>query len=252
MILLENGAVVNAQTNNGTTALIVASENGHISVCKILLERGALVDAQDSVRGANLDLRIKMALRHAGNLYNLWKKKHLHRTIYSTGLLKTTPKGHRSVCKILLKNGAVVNAQTNKGTTALIVVSGNGHISVLKILLERGDLLDAQDSVRQGSFFEKQRWFYGPNSSILKSPSQRLQDTFKKWSCSICTVTNNGTTALIVASGNGHISVLKILLERGDLLDAKDSVRQGSFLNQISLSLVSIASWMDSINTCII
>ena len=46
--MLEAGAVVGAQTNAGTTALMYAAQNGHAQVARVLLEPGAVVGAQDN------------------------------------------------------------------------------------------------------------------------------------------------------------------------------------------------------------
>ena len=40
-VLLEAGAVVGAQTNDGWTALMLAAHNGHEQVARVLLEVGA-------------------------------------------------------------------------------------------------------------------------------------------------------------------------------------------------------------------
>lgn len=46
-LLIERGANVNAVDDEGTTPLILASYRGHVEVAKLLLERGAAVDAQE-------------------------------------------------------------------------------------------------------------------------------------------------------------------------------------------------------------
>ena len=43
-LLLEKGASVDLQDKTGQTALILASENGHLEVVKQLLEKGARID----------------------------------------------------------------------------------------------------------------------------------------------------------------------------------------------------------------
>ena len=45
-LLLERGAPVDASTEGGTTALILACQNGHVEAARLLLEKGAAVDAQ--------------------------------------------------------------------------------------------------------------------------------------------------------------------------------------------------------------
>jgi len=46
-LLIERGAGVNVVDDEGTTPLILASYRGHVEVAKVLLERGAAVDAQE-------------------------------------------------------------------------------------------------------------------------------------------------------------------------------------------------------------
>lgn len=46
-LLLEKGADVDAKDNSGNTALIYAAVNGHIETVKILVEKGADVNAED-------------------------------------------------------------------------------------------------------------------------------------------------------------------------------------------------------------
>src|SRR5688500_16039316 len=45
---LDKGADVNAKTRYGATALTYASDKGHIDVVKLLIARGADINAQDS------------------------------------------------------------------------------------------------------------------------------------------------------------------------------------------------------------
>ena len=46
--------------------------------------------------------------------------------------------GHEQVARDLLKAGAVVGAQNNKGWTALMFAAQNGHEQVALVLLEAG------------------------------------------------------------------------------------------------------------------
>ena len=46
-ILLRAGSDINAATNNGTTALMLASKSGHIEVVKVLLKHHANADIKN-------------------------------------------------------------------------------------------------------------------------------------------------------------------------------------------------------------
>jgi ankyrin repeat protein len=50
-LLIERGANVNATSNKGQNPLHYAAGNGHIDVAKVLLEHGAAVDAQETEHG---------------------------------------------------------------------------------------------------------------------------------------------------------------------------------------------------------
>ncbi len=46
-VLLENGAQVNLQAEDGWSVLMIASKNGHAEVVQILLENGSQVNLQE-------------------------------------------------------------------------------------------------------------------------------------------------------------------------------------------------------------
>ena len=106
--LLANGAEVNAKDNNGASALILASRNGHRDVVQALLANGAEVNAKDN-DGA-------------------------------TALILASRNGHRDVVQALLANGADVNAKDNNGATALILASRNGHHDVVALFVKGAEV----------------------------------------------------------------------------------------------------------------
>ena len=97
---------VNAQDEEGKTALILASDRGYTEIVKLLLEAGANVNLQDS----------------HGN----------------TALMWASSKGHIEVVRLLLESGAKVDLQNKDGATALMWASGDGKKEIAKILLENG------------------------------------------------------------------------------------------------------------------
>lgn len=104
--LLDEGADVNAK-NFGNTALILAIENGHTDIAKLLIDRGANVN-------------------ETGGLYE-FQPLNLA-AIY----------GHTAIVKLLIDRGADVNAKNKYGNTPLIHALHNGHTEIAKLLLDRG------------------------------------------------------------------------------------------------------------------
>uniref|UniRef100_A0A0G4FNW9 Uncharacterized protein n=1 Tax=Chromera velia CCMP2878 TaxID=1169474 RepID=A0A0G4FNW9_9ALVE len=106
-----------------------------------------------------------------------------------TALFAGAAEGHAEAVKILLRAGADARIQSNWGWSALLVASSSGQTAVVReiVSVEKGkgniaELLEAQGA---GFGFE-------------------------------------GTTALMVASGRGHLDVVRVLIEAGALVDAVD------------------------------
>jgi ankyrin repeat protein len=112
-LLLEKGAKLETQGEDGRTPLSWAVGQGHEAVVKLLLEKGAKLEAQDS------DSR--------------------------TPLSWAVGRGHEAVVKLLLEKGAKLEAQDRYGWTPLSWAVGRGHEVVVKLLLEKGAKLEAQD-----------------------------------------------------------------------------------------------------------
>jgi ankyrin repeat protein len=112
-ILLEKGANIGAQNQNGYTPLHFAAEYGHVEVVKILLEKGANIEAQNQ------------------NAY--------------TTLHFAAEKGNFAVIKILLEKVADIEAKSQNGYTPLHLAAGDGNVEVVKILLEKGANIEAQN-----------------------------------------------------------------------------------------------------------
>jgi hypothetical protein len=105
--LLTKGADVNAMASNGTTALMIASQEGHLDVVQVLLAQGAKVNAKASNNGA-------------------------------TALMIASQKGHLDVVRALLAKGAEVNMKTVNSVTALMLASHEGRRDVVQALLAKG------------------------------------------------------------------------------------------------------------------
>ena len=107
-MLSEDGALLHTRSHDKETAIIKASENGHLAVVKHLLKCGANPDDADKTSAAN------------------------------TPLILAAFEGHDKVVRHLLKNGAKINKQNSSGTTPLIAAAGEGRTKVVNLLVQKG------------------------------------------------------------------------------------------------------------------
>ncbi len=116
--LIECGADVTAQDNDGETALHlashVASGRGHVDVARILIEHGADVTTQNN---------------------SGWTP--LHRTSFL---------GQVDITRMLIGRGADLTAQNNVGKTALHLALQEAEVDVARILIQRGADVTTQDN----------------------------------------------------------------------------------------------------------
>ncbi|KAL6887036.1 hypothetical protein GGI43DRAFT_264528 [Trichoderma evansii] len=94
--------------------LIAASYYGHHAIVKLLVEKGANIEAKDS------DGR--------------------------TALLWAAEKGHQATVKLLVEKGADIEAKDSDGLTPLSFAAENGHQATVELLVEKGADIEAKDS----------------------------------------------------------------------------------------------------------
>ncbi|RYP19461.1 hypothetical protein DL767_009642 [Monosporascus sp. MG133] len=104
---------INTKDSRGQTPLFLAAKHGHYGIVKLLVDKGADVNAHDG---------------HYGN-----------------ALQAASQGGHEQIKKLLLDRGADINAQGGHDGNALQAASYEGHKQIMKLLLDRGADINAQD-----------------------------------------------------------------------------------------------------------
>ena len=111
-------------------------------------------------------------------------------------------KGYFDAVRLLLENGALVEAKDKGDRTSLILASQNGHLEIVKLLLDRGALVEEVKDDRWKSLIEAS--YYGYRGALLE-----LKD-------------DKGWTSLFAASAKEHLEIVKLLLDRGAFIEAKE------------------------------
>ncbi|KAI9854824.1 MAG: hypothetical protein M1813_000840 [Trichoglossum hirsutum] len=145
---------------------------------------------------------------------SLWVSDNLSKlpTLRDTLLLEVAARGHEAAVRLLIENGANVEAKEGDLRTTLHRAVYVGSETIVNLLLEYGADIGARDRWGSTPLF---RAADGDREAIAKLLLERGVDIEEK--------NNNGRTALFGAVGRcGKTAVAKLLLEKGANPNAKD------------------------------
>lgn len=117
-LLLDRKANVEHRAKTGLTPLMEAASGGYIEVGRVLLDKGADVNAAPVP------------------------------TSRDTALTIAADKGHLKFVELLLSRGAAVEVKNKKGNSPLWLAAHGGHLSVVEILYAHSADIDSQDNRR--------------------------------------------------------------------------------------------------------
>ncbi|MBK7930719.1 MAG: ankyrin repeat domain-containing protein [Bryobacterales bacterium] len=127
-LLVRSGADVNATSASGTTALMNAAGSNNVAAARLLLSKGAKVNAANTMGGRVP--RGEIALKKL------------------TPLMLAAPYGSAALVKVLLDAGADVTPRDVRGMTALMLALGSDHqdAGTVQLLLAAGSDVNAKDA----------------------------------------------------------------------------------------------------------
>uniref|UniRef100_A0A8C9W3K7 Inversin n=1 Tax=Scleropages formosus TaxID=113540 RepID=A0A8C9W3K7_SCLFO len=137
MLNLKKDIDINMADKYGGTALHAAALSGHVSTVRLLLERGAMVDALDVMKHTPLFRACEMG--HRDVILTLIKggaRVDLVDLDGHTALHWAALGGNAEVCQILMENGISPNVQDQAGRTPLQCAAYGGYISCMAVLME--------------------------------------------------------------------------------------------------------------------
>ncbi|KAM9329753.1 ankyrin repeat domain-containing protein 17 [Gastrophryne carolinensis] len=115
-LLLDRKANVEHRAKTGLTPLMEAASGGYAEVGRVLLDKGADVNAPPVPSSRD------------------------------TALTIAADKGHYKFCELLISRGAHIDVRNKKGNTPLWLASNGGHLDVVQLLVQAGADVDAADN----------------------------------------------------------------------------------------------------------
>ena len=157
--LLDAGGDANAAGTDGETLLMTVARGGHVDAARLLLERGAAIDAREAWHGQTALMwaaaqghpaMLSELLAHGADVNARSNVEQWERQVTSEPRDKWLPPGGltpllfaaREDClaclRVLIDAGADLNATTPDGISGAILALVNGHFDVAGALLEAG------------------------------------------------------------------------------------------------------------------
>ncbi|TPX37453.1 hypothetical protein SmJEL517_g00580 [Synchytrium microbalum] len=221
-LLVDHQADMHHCPTNGKTPVWIASHNGHLEVVQYLYSKGASTNQAETSENMGDTAMIAAAQQGQLNVVKFWIENNAdaNTKVDSVPMLSIySALGDLELVKALLTHGAQVNAQDERGTTALYLASENGHSEVVNVLCEHGAEVD--HSTVDG---KTALWTASQNGhlEVVTYLVQKAENVNQ-----VATNTlNEGQTALFAAAENGHTDVVRLLVEKGG--DIKLAQKSGS------------------------
>ncbi|KAE8990826.1 hypothetical protein PR002_g21044 [Phytophthora rubi] len=211
-ILLDGGASVDQQDENGKFPLLAACSNGNVALVELLLDKRASIDLADNCGWTALMAASQEG--HADTVRVLLRTGALvdqQRPNGETALIIACQRGRLEATRALIHGGASVNLSDSNGDAPLIWASSKGHAPIVQILIEGGASMESHS---------KTGW-----TALMKATERGQLNVVKlllKSSANINAQGLNGATALNIACEHDQLSIVVLLVNHGAALEQAD------------------------------
>ncbi|KAJ7024967.1 ankyrin repeat-containing domain protein [Mycena alexandri] len=204
-ILLDKGADVNAARGEYGSALQAAATGGHTDVVRILLDNSANINAAGGYNGSSL--QAAAARGHTDIVCILLDKGadvNAAEGDYGSSLQAAAAGGHTEIVRILLDKGANVNAPGGVYGSSLQAAAARGYTKIVRSLLDKGANVNAAGGAFGSSL---QAAAAGGHTDIVGIRLDKGAD--------IDATGGEYGSSLQAAAAGGHTDIVSILLDKG-------------------------------------
>jgi ankyrin repeat protein len=197
-LLDQDAALVNAKSENGVSAVLLAIYYGRLAIGELLITRGVLLNIFEASAAGKVD-HVKKLADEQPDLVNAYADDGFQ----PLGLASFF--GHKEVAELLLSKGAQVNSASKNVQRVMPLHSAvaGGHVAIAKTLLARGADVNARQT---------------DNFSPLHGVAQNGQLEMVKLLLAHGAEVNakgGGRTPLVIALEQGHPDVADLLRQQG-------------------------------------
>ncbi|XP_015250018.1 PREDICTED: ankyrin repeat domain-containing protein 50-like [Cyprinodon variegatus] len=214
--LLFWGADVDAIDCEGRTALCLAAARGSLEVVRALLDRGLDENHKDDLGWTPLHAAaceghraVCAALTDQGSMARVGEMDIEGRT----PLILAAQEGHLSTVKLLLDRRSPIDHRAYDGHSALSAAFLEGHTDVAELLMKRGADTDVRDAEGRPLLY----------LLVLEHHLHMATLVIEKGGVPLESRDSEGRTALHVASWQGSVEIVDLLLKHGANPNAQDS-----------------------------
>lgn len=211
-LLIENGADVRAEDEDGNTPLLHACRAGHKELAELLIANGADIKAKDKNNNTLLHFACGQSKWEIVSfLIKSGADVNAENIFGATPLSRAFIGNYYEVAELLIENGAKVNAEYGDGSTPLHLASAKGELKVVELLIKKG--ADIGKINEDG------------NTALhlaCKQGETKVVELLIKKGADIGAKNNDGSTPLHFACRAHNKELVKFLIEQGADFLAED------------------------------
>ena len=201
----------------GQTPLLIACENGHLSIALYLIFKGANLRCKDNYGNYVIHAASKGGLLSIVQ-YSIYQQnfdKDVKGYESLTPLHYASEYGHLQIVEYLISISANIEAIDENGKTALLYASQNGHLQIVEYLISRGADINVKDE--DGD--------YSIHYACAKGHLPIVNYFIEKQNVDIDIKGHGEMTPLQYACENGHIKIAEYLISKNADINATDEDR---------------------------